>query len=66
MAVANYMGLNAIGVEIKPNLCRNAASLQVDEANQRNNFVWKKVETKDASKTYSEENEIEHISYLAC
>jgi hypothetical protein len=48
------MGLDAIGVEIKPILCRNAKYLQVDETNERNNFVWKKAEKGEESGEKSE------------
>eukprot|EP00026_Physarum_polycephalum_P011539 Phypoly_transcript_11773.p1 GENE.Phypoly_transcript_11773~~Phypoly_transcript_11773.p1 ORF type:complete len:221 (+),score=35.05 Phypoly_transcript_11773:246-908(+) len=55
LAVANHLGLNAIGVEIKGNLSRQAMNLKVDETNEKNCFVWQDKEGEDEEKQEKEE-----------
>ncbi len=41
LAVANYLGLDAIGVEIRSTLCKKELKLMIDENNTRNRYVWR-------------------------
>jgi len=57
LAVANHLGVDAMGVEIKPSLSRNAMNLSVDaDRSNGNHFLWKR-KTKDNNHEESEEQE---------
>jgi len=68
LAVANFLGLDSFGIEIKPALSRKAMNLSVNAERKsgKNNFVWKRGAEKVNIEEGEEDTAEDCISNLFC